>query len=84
MNTIYKDEAEAQKKADEINNAIREVPGIFCPLTVTKCRTDCVCWQKAYVYNFPVGGVKGGELRFRVQGWNCGNQMFFRECNHEI
>jgi len=69
----FKTEDEAKKKADEVNACAD--PTDFCPLINTKCKKDCVCFQKAYVQ-------PGQSQTWYVYGFNCTNGMFsgYRTC----
>jgi len=73
--TEFENKEEAQNKANEINNS--GGPNKICPLQGEVCTTRCVCWVPANV-------VKRNESKFIIYGFECGNQMFFRECGHEI
>ena len=71
------EEAKLQAETDNLN-AYRP----FCPLISGSCDTNCVCWQKAKIYELP--NAKDKEKRWRVTCVGCTNQMFTRECNHDI
>lgn len=45
---------------------------IFCPLIKDRCRIDCICYEKSFVYDMKVNGIK----RYAVQEGYCSNVMF--------
>jgi len=68
---------EAEK---EVRKLHKKGPSWFCPLIREKCRTDCINYCKAFVYN--ENGKQSGNLidikrdDFQIQTPFCSNAMF--------
>ena len=63
---MYDTLKEAKEVRDELNT--RGYGDKFCPITQSKCRTNCVCWHKATV-------ERTHHDRFRVIEGFCNNRM---------
>lgn len=46
-----------------------KMPRWFCPLTKESCRTDCICFSRAFMRDF--------NTTFSVYPSTCANYMFF-------
>ncbi len=84
MSESYNTREEAETKIKERNESVE--PTWFCPLRNATCTKECVCFTKAYVIptkRYEHGKSSATEMApFTVHGLECGNMMFFRECQN--